>query len=303
MWEGGGEKLNLSASPPLRLCASVPAGAPSGSGRLPRAGRSGMSTHHHRHASHQGSSDKPKVEDSKQLLRQMGVKRAALQLESLKKELRSLCDPLFDPSNAHKVTSLRRSTAEVLGESARVRYAARSSVDARMKKYARKCQRDMQDGVEADIKRISSFNEEVGSPRTKTYLTKMRQHIHERRMRLMVEEQRLNEGTIHQAIQHERALVAAARAKRIAARKEQLRWSRRKSAAAKAASAKRHRLRREGGQDRASAFSSSSSSSSSESEYEPREDEEDEIAAAPDLPEEEEVEGVDGAQQLEMGST
>ena len=27
----------------------------------------------------------------------------------------------------------------------------------------------------------------------------------------MVEEQRLNEGTVHQAIQHERALVAAAR--------------------------------------------------------------------------------------------
>ena len=242
-------------------------------------------------SSSSSASSKPKVEDAKQLLRQMGVKRAGLQLDALKKELRSLCDPLFDPSNAHKITSLRRPAAAVLGESARIRAAARSSVDQRMKRYLRKCHRDTQDGVERDVERISAFDEEVGSPRTKAYLAKMRRQIHKRRLHLMCEEQKLNEGTIHQAIQHERELVAAKRAKRLAAKREQLRWSRRKNAAAAAASAKRHRLHKGGGAGGSPA--SSGSSSSSESEYEPAdEEEEEEMAAAPRLQEEqEEVDG------------
>ena len=248
---------------------------------------------HHHHSPHPPS-DKPKVEDAKQLLRQMGVKHAGMQLESLRKELRSLCDPLFDPSNAHKIKSLRRPAAQVLGESARIRFAARTSVEHRMKRYLRKCHRDTKDAVEADIERISTFDEEVGSPRTKAYLAKMRSQIHKRRLHLMCEEQKLNEGTIHQAIQHERALVATARAKRLAAKREQLRWSRRKSAAAAAAQAKRHRLHRDG----MARSPESSSSSSSESEYEPDEEEE-EMAAAPLLQEEGTEEQEEQQQQQE----
>ena len=210
-------------------------------------------------------SDKLKVEDAQQLLRQMGVKRAALQLDALQKELRSLCDPLFDASNVHKIRALRRPAAQVLGESARIRAAARASQDQRMKRYLKKCHRDTSEGVNRDVERILSFDEEVGSPRTKAFLTKMRRQIYKRRLHLMYEEQKLNEGTIHQAIQHERSLVAANRAKRIAAKREQLRWARRKSAAAAAASAKRHRLHKDGNS------SDGSRSSSCESDYEAEE--------------------------------
>jgi len=152
-------------------------------------------------------------QEQRRLLKKIGSKRAETELEAMRKELDAMLAPLSSPKNP-SYHNLKRTAAQVLGESQRVRNKAITSMKKKQHKYYLQRKRETKLEMEDELSRIRQFQEEVGSNKTKNYLCQMRKTIRDHRIKLDMESHRLNEGKLSEQISRERAKESAEADKR-----------------------------------------------------------------------------------------
>ena len=97
----------------------------------------------------------------------------------MRKELEAMRSPLSSPKNP-TYHNLKRTAAQVLGESKRVRNKAIESMQKKQHKFYLQQKRETAQELEDELCRINEFPEEVGSKKTKKFLCQMRKTIGDR---------------------------------------------------------------------------------------------------------------------------
>ena len=166
--------------------------------------------------------------DQRSLLRSCGGNAAEDALIRMRKELRALREPISSPNNP-SFHNLHRSSAQVLSESRRVRTKALKSMAEKQKKFQKERKRETAQELHEELCRIKAFPEQVGSKRSKTYLMQMRRNIASKNLKLEMEEHKLNEGRLSEAIRIERDKEVVQGEKRRTARRKEEKWANRKS--------------------------------------------------------------------------
>jgi hypothetical protein len=166
--------------------------------------------------------------EQRSLLRVVGSGRAEDSLNRMRKELEAMRSPLSSPKNP-TYHNLKRTAAQVLGESKRVRNKAIESMQKKQHKFYLQQQRETAQELEDELCRINEFPEEVGSKKTKKFLCQMRKTIGDHRIKLDQFSFVLNEGKLSEQISLERAKEAAEAEKRRTTRLRDAKWARRTS--------------------------------------------------------------------------
>ena len=147
------------------------------------------------------------IHEQKKLLVVVGSLRAEEQLKRMQKKLKALREPISSKNNP-SFKNLHRTYSEVVGESSRVRINALKSMADKQHQFYLERKRATHQEFKDSVNLIKKFKEDVGSKKTATYLVQMRRSIHDHRIKLDMEDHRLNEGTLSNQIRIEREIEA-----------------------------------------------------------------------------------------------
>ena len=164
----------------------------------------------------------------KQLLRNCGSTRAEKQLQTMRRQLQQMKEPISSPKNP-SFHNLHRKAKDVLGQSTRLRNKAMQAMAEKKAKYYKHRIVDTQPELEEELHRIERFPEQVGSKKCKDRLLAMRRNIYDHRIQLDMAQHQLDEGKLSEEIRVQRAIEKEENKNRRETKKKEQGWRKKRA--------------------------------------------------------------------------